>query len=148
MIVLARIGNPEPIGHDIEKRDRRDRYASVPIIGGDVKHRLVGSGDKHRIECGVIERSLTRKVAAREQAPPSVGIEREHFDPHAGSNDPARDVDDVDGQARHDLPPYVSWRVNPANRSAASISTKVTITITPDTAAVRTSRLVSICCQR
>lgn len=85
--------------------------------------------------------------------PPLAAGKREHFDLHAGRNNPARHIDNVNGHPRHDGFPYSSklyriWLVSPANRSATSISTSVKITINPDTAAVRTSRLVSICCQR
>ncbi len=86
--------------------------------------------------------------------PPLAAGERENLDLHADGNNAARYIDDVNGHPRHDrFPVYSSqlyriWLVSPANRSATSISTSVKITISPDTAAVRTSRLVSICCQR
>src|SRR5713226_8714567 len=50
MGVLARIGDPEAVGDDVEERDRRERHAGFPIIVADMQYRLVCSGGERGME--------------------------------------------------------------------------------------------------
>src|SRR5690348_14398103 len=145
VVMLVGFGDAEAERHDIEKRYRGKREACARIVVGDVKHGFIRAGlQPMGPERRVLERALCRQRARRDQPPHLAG--RVQLDAHALRDDPARDIDDVDRHAGHRY--FASCRDRPAKRSARTISTIVAITIKPDTAAVRTSRLVSICCHR
>src|SRR5689334_6145616 len=145
VVMLVGFGDAEAERHDIEERYRGKREACARIVVGDVEHGFVRAGlQPMGPERRVLERALCRQRARSDQPPHLAG--RVQLDAHALRDDPARDVDDVDRHAGHRY--FASCRDRPAKRSARTISTIVAMTIKPDIAAVRTSRLVSICCHR
>ena len=91
--MLLGIGDAETVRNDIQEGNFRkiDFLAAIPV--GDVKDRLVAAR-RHPASC--LENPLVGRLAACDQLS---CMQQLHA--HAGGQDPARHVDDMNGDAGH-----------------------------------------------